>query len=127
MTSFMYGSFSQFSKFNQREGSLPLGIRLVSRGLWANQTWRVYDSICMANRYDNQHRQTLFPEIRLTLWTPKIIRFWKDSAFYIVDYVLPVLSDANKMEVNRLHKIFKLAALFVTCRFCYTTNVINLK
>ena len=38
----MYGSLSQFSKFNPRKGSLPPVIWLISRELWANQAWIPY-------------------------------------------------------------------------------------
>ena len=41
------------------------------------------------------------------------------------DYVLPVLSNANKMVINRSQKAFKSAASFDTYRFCHTTDVIN--
>ena len=43
------------------------------------------------------------------------------------DYALPVLSNADKMEINRLQKDLKSAASFVTYRFCHITDVINLK
>ena len=47
MTSFMYGSLSQFSKFNPRKGPLPPVIWLISRELWAEQAWGNFDFICM--------------------------------------------------------------------------------
>ena len=47
--------------------------------------------------------------------------------FSKIDYALPVLSNVNKMEINRFHKVLKSAASFVTYRFCHTTDVINIK
>ena len=44
-----------------------------------------------------------------------------------IDSAVPVLSNANKMEINRFQKVLKSAASFVTYRFCHTTDVINLK
>ena len=43
------------------------------------------------------------------------------------DYALPVLSNADKMEINCLQKDLKSAASYVTYRFCHITDVINLK
>ena len=34
-----------------------------------------------------------------------------------IDYVLPVLSNANKMEINRFRKVLESAALFFNYRF----------
>ena len=42
-------------------------------------------------------------------------------------YVLHVLSNANKMEVNRFQKVLKLVASIVTYRFYRATDAINLK
>ena len=44
-----------------------------------------------------------------------------------IDYALLVLSNANKMEINQLQKVLKLAASFITYRFCHTTDATNLK
>ena len=44
-----------------------------------------------------------------------------------IDYAVTILSNTNKMEINRFHKALKSTALFVTSRFCHTTDVINLK
>ena len=44
-----------------------------------------------------------------------------------IEYALPVFSNANKMEINRLQKVLKSAASFVIYRFCHTTDIINLK
>ena len=42
-------------------------------------------------------------------------------------YVLHVLSNANKMEINRFQKVLKSVASIVTYRFCHATDAINLK
>ena len=47
ITTFMYGSLSQFLKFNQRNGSLPPAGWLISRELWTKQTWENSEFICM--------------------------------------------------------------------------------
>ena len=44
-----------------------------------------------------------------------------------IDYALPVLSNANNMERFCLQRVLKSAASFVTCRFCHTTDIVNLK
>ena len=62
MKSFMYGSLSQFSKFKPRKESLSPVIWLISRELWAKQTWGNCDFICMFAKYANQYRKTLIPE-----------------------------------------------------------------
>ena len=48
MTSFMQGSLSQISKFNQRKWLLPPAIWLISHELWDNQAKGNCDFMCMA-------------------------------------------------------------------------------
>ena len=68
--------------------------------------------LCKLKRYANHNRRKQLAE---ALILSKI------------DYALPVLSNADKMEINRLKKDLESAASFVTYRFCHTIDVINLK
>ena len=47
MASFMKGSLSQILKFNERKGSLPPAIWLISREVWGKQARGNCDLICM--------------------------------------------------------------------------------
>ena len=44
-----------------------------------------------------------------------------------LDYALPLLSNANQIEINRLQKVLRSAASFVTYRYSRTSDVINLR
>ena len=44
-----------------------------------------------------------------------------------LDYALPLLSNANRIEINRLQKVLRSAASFVTYRYSRTSDVINLR
>ena len=43
-----------------------------------------------------------------------------------LDYAISLFSNANQIEVNRLQKVMRSAASFVTHKYCRTSDIINL-
>ena len=100
---------------------------------WALKNWKVlgviFDKNLSWNVHINEVVRSCFTRLKRYADHNRRKQLVESLILSKIYYALPVLSNANKIEINRFQKVLKSAVLksFVTYRFCEKTDVITLK